>query len=145
MEKRQRGGQPGNHNAVKHGFYSRELNKQEKVDFNIAAGMDGIEEEIALLRYKIKKAVTSGEISDLIPLSRITYALEKLIRTNQKLFAPANSNEAGLRKLFREVLAMGGDPRINALLAHRKFPDEFPPVTLTNPDEKTKPNQNEAK
>ncbi len=141
--RRHRGGQPGNHNAIKHGFYSRELNKEEMQDFNIAAGMEGIEEEIALLRYKIKRAVTSGEISDLIPLSKIIYALEKLIRTNHKVFARQDKLSEAMRNVYRDILVPIGGWRMIAQKAHKDFPDEFPPVPDTDEGEETNNTQNE--
>ncbi len=52
--KRKRGAPKGNQNARKHGFYSRVLDEAEKLDFELAAGVDGIDDEIALLRVKIK-------------------------------------------------------------------------------------------
>jgi hypothetical protein len=144
-EKRKRGGQHGNQNATKHGYYSQELNKQERLDFDAAAGMQGIDEEIALLRYKIKKAIIDGDLADLIPLSKISYALEKLIRTNQKLFAPLHKQEDSLRKVIREVLIpLDGDLTGVAELGHLRYPDEFPPVSPTNQNEKSFQPQNEA-
>lgn len=144
-EKRHRGGQKGNHNAVKHGYYSRELNKEQRLDFNVAAGMEGIEEEIALLRFKIKQSVTTGDIADLIPLSRITYALEKLIRTNQKLFAPKNNYVNGMRKLLGELMVQDNTPNhVIGVLAHRQYPDEFPPVPSPYDKPKTDNSQNES-
>jgi hypothetical protein len=145
VQKRHRGGQPNNQNAVKHGYYSRELNKAERLEFDLAAGMDGIEEEIALLRYKIKKAVISGEIADLIPLSKIIYALEKLIRTNHKIFGSSQKNwENAFRTIFRDLIGPDGDTHILRVMAHDKFPDEFPPVRETNQNEKTEIALNEA-
>jgi hypothetical protein len=145
VQKRHRGGQPGNQNAVKHGYYSRELNKTDRVEFELAAGMDGIEEEIALLRYKIKKAVISGEIADLIPLSKIIYALEKLIRTNQKLFGSSLKNwENAFRHILGELIPKNGDTHTLKVIAHKHFPDQFPPEPPTNQIQKTETAPNEA-
>ena len=80
--KRKRGGQPGNQNARKHGFYSAKFNPAEQFEFRRAAGIEGIAEEIALLRCEIKKAVSGGDIRNLVPLVKATTALEKLIRTH---------------------------------------------------------------
>src|SRR4030065_478297 len=84
--KRKKGGQPGNQNARKHGFYSSKFNQEEKFEFRLAAGMEGISEEIALLRFEIKKAVSGGDIKNLMPLIKAAFALEKLIRTNRWIF-----------------------------------------------------------
>ena len=41
-------------NVNKPGFYSKVLDEAEKLDFELASGVDGIDNEIALLRVKIK-------------------------------------------------------------------------------------------
>ena len=52
--KGKRGAPKGNQNARKHGFYSKVLDEAERLDFELATGVDGLDEEIALLRVKIK-------------------------------------------------------------------------------------------
>ena len=51
---RKRGAPKGNQNARKHGFYSKVLDEAEQLDFELATGVEGIDDEIALLRVKIK-------------------------------------------------------------------------------------------
>jgi hypothetical protein len=101
--KRKRGAPPGNRNALKHGYYSRAFKKAEKIDFNAAAGMDGINEEIALLRFEIKKAVSGGDIKNLVPLVKATEALEKLIRTHHKLYQGNKSKQIDLEEALANV------------------------------------------
>jgi hypothetical protein len=146
QQKRHRGGQPGNRNAVKHGFYSSSFNKQERFDFNAAAGMEGITEEIALLRFEIKKAISGGDIDHLLPLSRAVYALEKLVRTHHRIFVAAKQNvlETGIRNVFNEILLPIGGIDLARKAAHSVFPDEFPPGTPSNQDQKTNNGLNEA-
>jgi len=48
-----RGAPKGNQNARKHGFYSRALTEAEKVDFEEASLIEGIDQEIAFLRLKL--------------------------------------------------------------------------------------------
>jgi uncharacterized protein YjcR len=48
-----RGAPRGNQNACKHGFYSQVLNEAEQLELERAKGIEGIAEEIALLRVKI--------------------------------------------------------------------------------------------
>jgi hypothetical protein len=108
-EKRQRGGQKGNQNAVKHGYYSQAFKKAEQLDFNLAAGLQGFNEEIALLRFEIKKAVSGGDTVKLVPLSKAAYALEKLIRTHHKLYA-GNSLRNTLKNAMRDlIIPLGGE------------------------------------
>lgn len=57
MEKRKRGGQSGNQNARKHGFYSTALGKDRRSDFRRAKKVIGIDDEIALLRMEIKSLI----------------------------------------------------------------------------------------
>jgi len=52
--KRKRGAPKGNQNARKHGFYCKVLDEAEQLDFELAQGVEGIDDEVALLRVKIK-------------------------------------------------------------------------------------------
>ena len=67
-EKRKRGAPKGNQNAVRHGYYSKILNARDRSDLNTAADMEGVDEEIALLRFEIKKAISGGDVANLVPL-----------------------------------------------------------------------------
>jgi hypothetical protein len=55
--KRTPGGQPGNQNARKHGFYSNVLDAAQQHDLEQAKNYKGIDGEIDLLRTKIKSVV----------------------------------------------------------------------------------------
>ena len=104
--KRKRGAPRGNRNAVKHGYYSRAFNETEQIDLVLAAGMEGINEEIALLRFEIKKAVSGGDIKNLVPLVKATDALEKLIRTHHKLYLEKQDKlKKAVENVFNNVLA----------------------------------------
>jgi hypothetical protein len=144
IEKRPRGGQPGNHNALKHGFYSREFKKKAQYDFDLASGVGGIDEEIALLRCEIKNAVSGKDVSSLVPIVKATLALEKLLRTRHKIFGAQNKLEGGVRKIFREILMPIGGIDLVRGLAHFEYPDEFPPFPPTVQDQKTDNPQNET-
>ena len=73
--------------------------------FKIAAGMEGITEEIALLRFEIKKAISGGDIKNLIPLTKAALALEKLIRTHQRFFIEKqNIFKVAFENVFRDIL-----------------------------------------
>ncbi len=50
---RQRGGQPGNRNARKHGFYSSALTPEEQRLFAETVDLKGLLSEISLLRVKV--------------------------------------------------------------------------------------------
>jgi hypothetical protein len=98
---RKRGGQKGNRNAARHGFYSRILDEAETTDFTLAAGIEGIDEEIALLRLEIKKAISGGEERNLILLVKAAGALDRLVRTRYQISA---SQRRGLKEAIGNVI-----------------------------------------
>ena len=83
--KRKRGGQKGNRNAAKQDYYSMILDATEKRDLVCANGVEGIDEEIALMRFEIKKAISGGDERNLLLLVKAASALEKLIRTRHRI------------------------------------------------------------
>ena len=50
-----RGGQKNNQNARTHGFYSRALTEAEQVELDEASCVEGLDQEIALLRVKLRE------------------------------------------------------------------------------------------
>ena len=54
---KKRGAPKGNQNARKHGFYSQVLNEAEKLSLEQACGVEGIDEEIAILRVKLRELI----------------------------------------------------------------------------------------
>ncbi len=80
-----RGAPKGNQNARVHGFYSKVLTEQEKLDYRRAT-FEGIDDEIALLRVKIKSLVEHDPenfklimqaINTLTKMVRIKYSIAK--------------------------------------------------------------------
>jgi hypothetical protein len=59
MMKRKRGGQLGNQNARKHGFYSSFLSQREICEFLNLTNREGLDREIALLRLRIKAVLAA--------------------------------------------------------------------------------------
>jgi len=55
--KRKRGGQKGNRNACKHGFYSATLSPAETCQFRNITNLEGVDPEIALLRVKLQSSL----------------------------------------------------------------------------------------
>ena len=55
--KRKRGGQKGNRNACKHGFYSSTLSPAEICQFQNITNLEGIDPEIALIRVKLQSSL----------------------------------------------------------------------------------------
>jgi len=99
--RQKKGAQKGNRNAIRHGFYARIFDEAEKVDFSIAAGVEGIDEEIALLRLEIKNAISGGDERNLILLVKASGALEKLIRTRYQI---TSTQRQGLKEAIGNVI-----------------------------------------
>lgn len=100
IEERKRGAPRGNQNARKHGFYSRTLSPEEQEDFELATAVQGIDEEIALLRVKIKSIVTHDP-DDIKLITQAINALERLIRTKYSL---KKGDKQGLTEAIANVL-----------------------------------------
>ena len=81
---RAKGGQPGNQNARKHGFYSEVLSTAEQVDLNFALDVEGIDMEIAVLRVKIK-AILEEDPDNIRLIMEATNTLARLLRTKYNL------------------------------------------------------------
>jgi hypothetical protein len=118
--KRKKGGQKGNRNAVKHDFYSKVLDETERFDFINAADMDGIDEEIALLRTEIKKSISGGDDRNLLLLVKAVGALEKLIRTRYQIsFAQRKGLKEAINNVIRDVLVPMGVSLGSAVITKR--------------------------
>jgi hypothetical protein len=82
--KHKRGGQPGNQNARKHGFYSRVLDAEQKRNLKYAASLKGIDEEIALLRVELI-SVVEHDPDNIRLISQAAGLLSRLLRTRKIL------------------------------------------------------------
>jgi hypothetical protein len=74
----QRGAPEGNQNARKHGFYSAKMDELELMEYENATAIQGLDEEIALLRVKIKSLV-QRDPHNIKLLIQATNQLAKLI------------------------------------------------------------------
>jgi len=54
---RKRGAPAGNQNARKHGFYSRALTEAEALEMDAASEVEGIDQEIALIRVRLRELI----------------------------------------------------------------------------------------
>jgi hypothetical protein len=98
---RKRGGQPGNKNAAKTHYYLEDHDEAELLDFDNASGIEGIDEEIALLRQELKKAIDGSKPRNLLLVVRASVALEKLIRTRYQI---SNEQRHGLKSAVAGVI-----------------------------------------
>jgi len=94
--KRKSGGQPGNQNARKHGYYSKFLSPDEKANLEKAVDLEGLDYEIALARQKIK-SVVKNDPENHDAFFRAFANFRSLMRIKQQL---ANGN---VRKIARAV------------------------------------------
>ena len=86
--------------SKKPSFYARVLDEAEQLDFEIASGLEGMDEEIALLRVKIKSALGDdpGNIKLLVDATK---ALERLVRTRYSI---SREQHKGLKEAIGNVL-----------------------------------------
>ena len=84
QQKRKPGGQPGNQNARTHGFYSKVLSPEDRKTLEAAAGVHGLDHEIALLRMKVLN-ILAGEPGNHFVLVMAVNALIKLLKARQAL------------------------------------------------------------
>ncbi len=98
--KKKKGPPKGNQNARTHGFYSKVLDEAEKLDFEIAAGVEGIDDEIALLRVKIK-SVLEKDPENIKLIIKATNTLAGLVKTRYRI---TKEQRTGLREAIGNVL-----------------------------------------
>lgn len=98
-QKRKRGGQPGNTNALKHGFYSHRFNNLELSDLD-AALSDGLTDEIALVRVIIRRVFEYAD-ADAQNLDTWSQALNTL--------GAASTRLAGLLRTQQLIAGDSGD------------------------------------
>lgn len=97
---RKRSAPKGNRKAKKRGFYSKVLDEAEQLDFELAAGVEGIDDEIALLRVKIK-SLLENEPENTKLILQMTNALERLVRTRYNI---SKEQRKGLKEAIENVL-----------------------------------------
>jgi hypothetical protein len=107
-EKTKKGGQKGNQNARKHGFYSKVLDAAQKRELAIAIDVEGIDEEIALMRVKIR-SVLEKDPENIKLIMAATTTLAGLLKANLEL----NKNQkksvaASIGKVIQELAMQSG-------------------------------------
>lgn len=95
---RKRGAQPGNRNSVKHGFYSKQFDLEEKMSLGLIAEAD-LSNEIELFRVQIRRFAQaeneSREKLDLLARREVMHTMSlaiecfnRLVRTHAILNSP---------------------------------------------------------
>ena len=81
--KRKRGGQPGNQNARKHGFYSTHLPPEQAKLLEEAGDLRDLRPEIALLRVKLNTLLDDPDTSPELILKTV-HALTRLLSVQRR-------------------------------------------------------------
>ena len=103
--KRKRGGQQGNQNARKHGFYCKALGEARTREFRQAVRVKGLDEEIALLRLKLR-SLAENDPGNLKLIGKDVGTLAHLLRASHAIRdngADLDRISRNLRELFRSV------------------------------------------
>ncbi len=104
-ERKNRGGAPrGNHNARKHGFYSRTLNETQKEQLEEAREVEGIDDEIAIMRVKLLNLITDNP--DRVDLqTTAANSIARLVAIRHNLMKNNNKNDLqkAIDKVFNEI------------------------------------------
>ena len=99
-EKRKEGAPKDNQNARKHGFYSKVLDEAGQLDFELATGVNGIDDEIALLRVKIK-SLLERDPENIKLVMQATNTLAGLVKTSYNI---SKEDKKGLKEAIANVL-----------------------------------------
>ena len=99
-EEKKRGAPYGNQNARKHGFYSHVLTPDEQADFEQATEVEGLDEEIALVRVKLKSLIARDPDNTKLIMQGVA-TLEKLVKTRYNI---GKEDKQGLREAIENVL-----------------------------------------
>ena len=84
----------------KHSFYGKVLDEAERLDLEAAAGVDGIDDEIALLRVKLK-SVLASDPDNIKLIMQATNALARLVKTRYHI---TKEQKKGLKEAIGNVI-----------------------------------------
>lgn len=94
------GAPKGNSNAKKHGFYSKALDKAEELQLEDARGIDGLDEEIAILRIKLRTIIQSDPQNIELALAAAN-TIARLVRTRYNI---SKEQKRSLKDAIAKVL-----------------------------------------
>jgi uncharacterized protein YjcR len=95
-----KGAPQGNQNAKKHGFYSKALDKAEELQLEEARGIDGLDEEIAVLRIKLRSIIQSEPQNIELALAAAN-TIARLVRTRYNI---SKEQKRSLKDAIAKVL-----------------------------------------
>ncbi len=111
VPRRRRGGQRGNQNALKHGFYARRFKKADVADVE-GYEFSGLKDEINVLRIHLRRLIElSGSVDDfwqeavtLRVLCLACDSLTRLMKAQHFLLSGEDEASAALRPALDEVV-----------------------------------------
>jgi hypothetical protein len=103
---KKRGAPPGNQNARKHGLYSRALTEAQKLTLERVYDVEGLDDEIALLRIRLLGLVEEAPGRLDLQL-QVTRAIDRLIRTRYEV---SKEQKRSLKEAMQKVLTEVGIP-----------------------------------
>ncbi|MFP3898206.1 MAG: hypothetical protein ACLFVD_02735 [Dehalococcoidia bacterium] len=90
----------GNQNARKHGFYSRALTEAEQLEVQQLMDLEGIDDEIAILRWKLRQLIENSP--DRIDLHlQAANVIARLVRTRYQI---SRQEKKTLKEAIQKVL-----------------------------------------
>ena len=90
----------GSQNTGKPGFYSRTLDESEKLELEAARGVDGLDEEIAILRVKLKELIENDPENIRLALEAAN-TIARLVRTRYSI---TREQKKSLKEAITKVL-----------------------------------------
>jgi hypothetical protein len=87
-------------------FYTEVLDEAEKLDFETAAGLEGVDAEITLLRLKIKQILAADSQNTRLIMAAAN-TLAKLVKTRYSI---SQKQEKGLGEAIRRIITDIGVP-----------------------------------
>ncbi len=95
-----RGAPLGNQNARKHGFYSRALTEAERLELDELRELEGVDDEIALIRWKLRQLIENNP--DRIDLQlEAANMIARLVRTRYQI---SKEEKKSLKEAIQKVL-----------------------------------------
>lgn len=95
-----RGAPKGNQNARKHGFYSQVLDEAEKLQLEQARSIEGIDEEIAILRVKFRELIEKHPENIELALE-VANTIARLVKTHYNI---TREQKKSLKEAIAKVL-----------------------------------------
>jgi hypothetical protein len=114
--KRKRGGQKGNRNARKHGFYSGALSPAETSQLWNIANLEGVDPEIALIRVKLQSSLQHDPGNRRI----ITEASRLLVRLYSEDYGLDTADRSYLKAVVEDLLETASMQQLMGLQGSQK-------------------------